>query len=145
MELKSIDASVYFSGDPASRETLERFQADIQMFATGNTNPDPGSYMKTYTCGEITSKENNWTKTNYSRYCNPEYDALWQQSTTELDPEVRQDLFIQMNDMLIEEAAVIPLVHRADAVGVSNRLTGISLTPWDLGDVEHCRVAASVI
>ena len=66
---------------------------------------------------KLPSKENNWTKTNYSRYCNPEYDALWQQSTTELDPEVRQDLFIQMNDMLIEEAAVIPLVHRADAVG----------------------------
>ncbi len=133
VELKSIDASVYFSGDPASRETLERFQADIQMFTTGNTNPDPGSYMKTYTCGEITQKENNWTKTNYSRYCNPEYDALWQQSTTELDPAVRQDLFIQMNDMLIDEVAVIPLVHRADAVGVSNRLAGINLTPWDLG------------
>lgn len=133
VELKSTDASVYFSGDPASRETLERFQADIQMFTTGNTNPDPGSYMKTYTCDEITQKENNWTKTNYSRYCNPEYDALWQQSTRELDPAVREDLFIQMNDMLIEEAAVIPLVHRADAVGVSNRLTGISLTPWDLG------------
>jgi len=133
VELKSTDASVYFSGDPASRETLERFQADIQMFTTGNTNPDPGSYMKTYTCDEITSKENNWTKTNYSRYCNPEYDALWQQSTTELDPEVRQDLFIQMNDMLIEEAAVIPLVHRADAVGVGSQLTGINLTPWDLG------------
>ena len=133
VELKSTDASVYFSGDPASRETLERFQADIQMFTTGNTNPDPGSYMKTYTCDEITQKENNWTKTNYSRYCNPEYDALWQQSTRELDPAVREDLFIQMNDMLVEEAAVIPLVHRADAVGVSNRLTGISLTPWDLG------------
>jgi peptide/nickel transport system substrate-binding protein len=133
VELKSTDASVYFSGDPASRETLERFQADIQMFTTGNTNPDPGSYMKTYTCDEITQKANDWTKTNYSRYCNPEYDALWQQSTRELDPEVREELFIQMNDMLIEESAVIPLVHRADAVGVGNRLTGISLTPWDLG------------
>jgi peptide/nickel transport system substrate-binding protein len=133
VELKSTDASVYFSGDPASRETLERFQADIQMFTTGNTNPDPGSYMKTYTCDEIAQQANNWSRTNYSRYCNPEYDALWQQSTTELDPEVRQDLFIQMNDMLIEEAAVIPLVHRADAVGVGNRLTGINLTPWDLG------------
>jgi peptide/nickel transport system substrate-binding protein len=133
VELKSTDASVYFSGDPASRETLERFQADIQMFTTGNTNPDPGSYMKTYTCDEITQKENNWTRTNYSRYCNPEFDAIWQQSTTELDPEMRQNLFIQMNDMLIEEAAVIPLVHRADAVGVGNQLTGINLTPWDLG------------
>jgi peptide/nickel transport system substrate-binding protein len=133
VELKSTDASVYFSGDPASRETLERFQADIQMFTTGNTNPDPGSYMKTYTCDEISQKENNWSKTNYSRYCNPEYDVLWQQSTRELDPAVRQELFIQMNDMLIKETAVIPLVHRADAVGVGNRLTGISLTPWDLG------------
>jgi len=133
VELKSIDASVYFSGDPASRETLERFQADIQMFTTGNTNPDPGSYMKTYTCGEISQQDNNWTKTNYSRYCTPEYDALWQQSTAELDPDLRQDLFIQMNDLLIAEAAVIPLVHRADAVGVGNRLTGINLTPWDLG------------
>ncbi|MBD1915435.1 MULTISPECIES: peptide ABC transporter substrate-binding protein [Cyanophyceae] len=132
VELKSIDASVYFSGDPASRETLERFSADLQMFATGNTNPDPGSYMQTYTCDEIAQKANNWSGSNYARYCNPEYDALWQQAAATLDPEERQDLFIQMNDLLIEDAAVMPIVHRADASGVSNRLTGISLTPWDL-------------
>jgi len=50
----------------------------------------------------------------------------------ELDPEVRQDLFIQMNDLLIESAAVLPIVHRADVSGVSNRLVGVNLTPWDL-------------
>ncbi|MBD2234131.1 peptide ABC transporter substrate-binding protein [Phormidium tenue] len=132
VELKSIDASVYFSGDPASRETLERFSADLQMFATGNTNPDPGSYMQTYTCAEMAQKANNWSGSNYARYCNPEYDALWQQAAATLDPEERQDLFIQMNDLLIEDAAVMPIVHRADASGVSNRLTGINLTPWDL-------------
>lgn len=133
VELKTIDASVYFSGDPASPETVERFQADLQMFATGNTNPDPGAYMKTYTCNEITQKANNWSKQNYARYCNPKYDALWEQSTTELNPEARQQLFIQMNDLLIQDAAVIPIIHRADASGVSNRLIGVDLTPWDLG------------
>ncbi|MGB3138781.1 MAG: peptide ABC transporter substrate-binding protein [Nodosilinea sp.] len=133
VELKSIDASVYFSGDPASRETLERFSADLQMFTTGNTNPDPGSYMQTYTCGEIAQKANNWSKSNYARYCNPEFDALWQQAATTLDPDERADLFIQMNDLLISDMAVMPVVHRADASGVSNRLEGISLTPWDLG------------
>ncbi len=132
VELKSIDASVYFSSDPANRETLDRFSADLQMFATGNTNPDPGAYMKTYTCDEIPQKANNWSKGNYARYCNPEYDALWEQSALELDPEVRQDLFIQMNDLLINEAAVMPIVHRADVSGVSSRLIGIDLTPWDL-------------
>ena len=132
VELKNIDASVFFSGDPASSQTLERFQADLQLFATGNTNPDPGSYMKTYTCGEIAQQANNWSKKNYARYCNPAYDALWQQSTGALDPAVRQNLFIQMNDLLINEAAVLPLVHRADASGVSQRLVGVELTPWDL-------------
>lgn len=130
--LKTIDPSVYFSGDPANRETVERFQADLQMFATGNTNPDPGSYMKTYTCDQVAQKSNNWSKQNYSRYCNPAYDALWQQSTQELDPKRRQDLFIQMNDLLVQDGAVFPLVHRADAAGVSNRLAGVNLTPWDL-------------
>jgi peptide/nickel transport system substrate-binding protein len=132
VELKGIDASVYFSGDPASRETLDRFGADLQMFATGNTNPDPGAYMQTYICDEIAQQANNWSKSNYARHCNPEYDALWQQVATELDPETRQDLFIQMNDLLIETAAVMPIVHRADVSGVSDRLTGINLTPWDL-------------
>lgn len=132
VQIKSIDASVYFSGDPASRDTLERFEADLQMFATGNTNPDPGAYLKTYTCDEIAQKANNWSKGNYARYCNPAYDALWQQAATELDPQARQDIFIQMNDLLINEAAVFPIVHRADVSGVSNRLEGVSLTPWDL-------------
>ncbi|MBD0266787.1 MAG: peptide ABC transporter substrate-binding protein [Cyanobacteria bacterium Co-bin8] len=132
VELKSIDASVYFSGDPANSETVERFQADLQMLATGNTNPDPGAYMKTYTCDEITQKANSWSKQNYARYCNPAYDALWDQSNRELNPERRQQIFIQMNDLLVNEAVVLPVVHRADAAGVSNQLVGIDLTPWDL-------------
>jgi peptide/nickel transport system substrate-binding protein len=132
VELKSIDPSVYFSGDPANSETLERFQADLQMYTTGNTNPDPGTYLKTYTCDEIPQKSNNWIGDNPSRYCNPEYDQLWQQSNTELDPEKRTQLMIEMNDLLVENGIVIPLIHRAEVAGVSNRITGVELTPWDL-------------
>lgn len=132
VELKSVDPSVFFSGDPANTDTAEHFYADFQMFTTGNTNPDPGGYFKNYTCDEIPQKSNNWTGDNASRYCNPQYDALWQQSTTELDPKKRQEIFIKMNDLLVTDAIVIPLVHRADVIGVSNRITGVELTPWDL-------------
>ncbi|MDJ0703122.1 MAG: peptide ABC transporter substrate-binding protein [Leptolyngbyaceae cyanobacterium MO_188.B28] len=132
VELKSIDATIYFSSDPASTETVEHFYADLQMFTTGNSNPDPGSYMKNYTCDEITQKANNWSKENYSRYCNPDYDDLWRQSTIELDPQKRRQLFIQMNDLLVKDAIVLPLVHRADADAVSNQLVGVDPTPWDL-------------
>lgn len=131
VELKSIDASIFFSSDPASNDTTEHFYADVQMFTRTITNPDPLSYMETYTCAEIPQKANNWSGKNTGRHCNPEYDRLWQQSKTELDPEKRKQIFIKMNDLVINNASVIPLIHRADVVGVSNNLLGVDLTPWD--------------
>ncbi len=131
VELKSIDPSVFFASDPANDDTVEKFYADMQMFTTGNTNPDPGIYLQTYTCDSIPQKSNNWSGDNYARYCNPEYDKLWQQFSTELEPQKRQALAIQMNDMLIKDVVIIPLVHRADVVAISNQLQGFQLTPWD--------------
>ncbi|AGF51468.1 extracellular solute-binding protein [Synechocystis sp. PCC 6803] len=131
VELKSIDPSVFFSGDPANPDTLERFQGDLSMFTTGNTNPDPSKYMQTFTCGAIPTAENQWSGDNYGRYCSAEYDQLWQKAVAELDPEKRQQLFIQMNDLLVDDYILVPVVHRASVVGVGDRLDGVALTPWD--------------
>jgi len=131
VELKSIDPSVFFSGDPANPDTLERFNADLQMFTTGNTNPDPTKYLQTFTCREIPSQANNWSGDNYSRFCSKDYDALWQESVTTLDLQKRRQLFIQMNDLLVNDFVLLPLVHRADVVAVGNTLQGVNLTPWD--------------
>ncbi len=131
VELKSIDASVFFSSDPSNTDTVERFYADVQMFTTGNLNPDPTPYFKTYKCDNIPQKSNNWSGDNYSRYCNQEYDELWDQVITELDPEIRAKIFKQLNDLLVQEAVIIPLIDRAEVVGVSNNLQGVNITPWD--------------
>ncbi len=131
VELKSIDPSIFFSGDPSNTDTVEHFTADLQMFTTGNTNPDPTKYMKTFTCGATPQKSNNWSGDNYGRYCNPQYDRLWQQATQALDPKKREQLFIQMNDLLVKNFVVIPLIHRADVVGMNRSLAGVQLTPWD--------------
>ena len=131
VELKSIDASVFFSSDPSNNDTVEHFYADVQMFTTGNINPDPAPYFKTYKCDNIPQKSNNWAGDNYSRYCNPEYDKLWEQAISELDPQARVDIFRQLNDLLVQQGVVIPLIHRAEVVGVSNALQGVEITPWD--------------
>lgn len=131
VELKSVDPGIYFSSDPSNNDTVEHFYADLQMYTSGNNNPDPGSYMKYFTCAEIPQKANNWSGDNNGRYCDREYDALWQQSTKELDVKKRQELFIQMNDMLVNNTIIIPLVHRADVAAFSNNLSGYELTPWD--------------
>ena len=131
VELKNIDSSIYFSSDPSSNETVEHFYADLQMYFTGNTSPDPTAYMNFMTCDQIPQKSNNWSGDNHSRYCNSEYDRLWQEASQELNPEKRQQLFVQMNDILVEDVAIIPLVHRADVMAFSNSLTGYEPTVWD--------------
>ncbi|NJL00757.1 MAG: peptide ABC transporter substrate-binding protein [Spirulinaceae cyanobacterium SM2_1_0] len=144
VELKSIDAGIFFSGDPANTDTINHFYADMQEYNTGNDSPDPGPYMKWWTCDQIAQMENDWQLENNARYCNPEYDALWEASATELDPETRNDLFKQMDEFLMEDVAVMPIVDRANTNGVSNRLEGVEPSPWDANtwDIKNWRRAA---
>jgi peptide/nickel transport system substrate-binding protein len=131
VRLTFFDSSVFFDTDPNNVNNRHHFYADMQMYATGNRSPDPDAYMKSWTCAEIAQKANNWTGLNKERWCNPAYDALYIQSTQETDPEKRRQLFVQMNDMLVNDQVVIPLVRQADISGVSNTLEGVTLTPWD--------------
>ena len=131
VQVKIIPASVFFSNTPSNTDTRFHFYADLEEFQTGNRSPDPGAYMKSWTCDEITQKSNDWTRANIERWCSPGYDVLYDQSTIELDPEKRQQLFIEMNNLMIEDVVIIPLVHRADVSGVSQTIQNIELTPWD--------------
>lgn len=132
IEIKTIDASVYFGPVEDSTNTRRHFYADLEMFAFNNKVPDPQSYLAAWTCAEAAQKANNWSGTNWSRYCNPEFDALWEKAARELDPQKRRALVIAMNDLLIDDVAVIPLVERPAVEGVSNSIEGVVLTPWDV-------------
>ena len=129
VELESVEAGVYF-GDPTNPESVYRFQSDLQLFAFDSETPEPDSYMELYSCDQIAQAENQWSKENSSRYCNPEYDALLSQLKQETDQDRRRELFIQMNDLLIEDVALIPLVRRSDAYAIADSLTNLEFTPW---------------
>jgi peptide/nickel transport system substrate-binding protein len=132
VELKIIDASIFFGPVRDNTNTRRHFYADLEEFTFNNKSPDPGVYMRAWTCGAIAQKANNWSASNWARYCNPDYDKLYQQSTTELDAQKRRSLIVQMNDLLINDFAVIPIVERSSAFGISNDLAGIEPTPWDV-------------
>ncbi len=131
VKLKIIDSSVFFSNDPTNTGTRSHFYADMEQYTTGNLVPDPAAYMKIWTCAEVSQQANKWAGRNYERWCSPAYDALYAQAAREMDPERRKQLFIQMNDMLIEDIVMIPIGHRAEVFGASTTLQGINLTPWD--------------
>lgn len=131
VEIERIRVDDFFSGDPEQTKSLNHFFADMQIYSTGNESPDPITYMGWWTCEKIATQANLWQEPNNARYCNPEYDALWQAASQELDPERRAELFQAMDELLIADAAVIPLVHRAIANAVSHDFAGMKPTPWD--------------
>ncbi|WP_159585606.1 peptide ABC transporter substrate-binding protein [Chelativorans xinjiangense] len=130
VELKSITASVFFSSDEANPDTYTKFYCDIQMYTTTQTQPDPGVFMNQFLSWEVATKANKWQGRNITRWTNPEYDKLYREAEAELDPVKRAALFIRMNEMVIEEVAVIPVVSRPRVAALSNKLHA-PLSGWD--------------
>jgi peptide/nickel transport system substrate-binding protein len=133
IEPRIVDASIFFGPVSDSTNTIRHFYADLQMYAANNDNPEPDDYLRRWLCGEAAQQANQWSAPNRARYCNPAYDALYQRLRATLDPQQRRDLLIAMNDLLIEDVALIPLVERPIAFGLSNHIAlGRDPTPWDL-------------
>jgi peptide/nickel transport system substrate-binding protein len=131
VQIVPIDATNFFNRNPANENSNFHFYADMQQLFTGNTSPNPDAYMQQWTCTSIPQQSNNWAGFNRERWCNDIYDQLYQAAIAETDLEQRRQLFIQMNDLIIENVVTIPLVHRAQLAGVGHDLVGVDLTPWD--------------
>jgi peptide/nickel transport system substrate-binding protein len=131
VEIKAITPSVYFSSDPANPDTYLHFYTDIQMYTTTMTQSDPQRFMDQFTSWEVASKENKWSGRNPTRWRNEEYDRLWKAAEAEMDPVKRASLFIKMNDLVIQNVVVIPVVWRPRVAGISHRLRDAAQSGWD--------------
>jgi len=131
IELKSVTASVYFSSDVANPDTARKFYADLQMYTVGSPSvPDPERFMQQFVSWEIASKDNKWQGSNPTRWRNEDYDKIFLAAQSELDPVKRAALFIKMNDMVVDDVVVIPVVNRRWVAAMSNKLKA-TLSGWD--------------
>ena len=131
LELKSVTANVFFASDPANPDTYSHFYADLQMYTTTMTQPDPQRFMDQFTSWEVSGKDHKFALTNKTRWRNEEYDRLWKAAESEMDPVKRAALFVKMNDLVIQNVVVIPVVLRPGVSGVSNRMRDVVQSGWD--------------
>jgi peptide/nickel transport system substrate-binding protein len=131
MELKSVVASVFFSSDAANPDTYAHFYTDIQMYTTTMTQPDPQRFMDQFTTWEVAAKANKWQGRNITRWRNEDYDKAWKAAESEMDPVKRATHFVRMNDLVIQNTVVIPVLWRMVVSAISNRLKGTDVSGWD--------------
>jgi peptide/nickel transport system substrate-binding protein len=131
IEIKSVVASVFFSSDAANPDIYAKFYTDIQMYTTTMNSPDAEEFMRQFTAEEAATKDNKWQGRNITRWRNEEYDKLYKSAEAELDPVKRAALFIRMNDMVISNGVVIPVLWRMVISGVSHKLKNTDISGWD--------------
>ncbi len=129
--LRNIDASVFFGSDPGSPDTYQKFYADVEMYASNFNGTDPQSYLANWLCSVIPHPDTQWQGANMPRYCNPKYDALHKELATTAKISERARIARELNDMLMQDIVMIPLVHRGRLSAHANSLGGIKLNVWD--------------
>ncbi|MBL3702679.1 peptide ABC transporter substrate-binding protein [Sulfitobacter sp. BDSS02] len=130
-ELRNVNSSVFFGGDPGSPDTFQKFYADVEMYANTFNGTDPQSYLGNALCDKAPTPASQWQGENISRFCSEEYDALHKELSQTAGTEARAEIAKKLNDIVIEQGGMIPLVHRGRLSAHANTLGGVVLNVWD--------------
>lgn len=129
--MSDVDAGVFFDGTGASPQSYVPFLYDIEMY-TYVPLPDPQAHFVGYTLAEMTDSTNNFAGANIPRYFNADFEAKYAElaQTGDLDERIR--LSIELNDIMIADGVVIPLVYRGSVSAFKNDIQGVgTLNGWD--------------
>ncbi|MCB1397153.1 MAG: peptide ABC transporter substrate-binding protein, partial [Rhodobacteraceae bacterium] len=58
--LRNVNASVFFGGDPGSPDTFQKFYADVEMYANNFTGTDPENYLGAWRCDHEPRPATQW-------------------------------------------------------------------------------------
>lgn len=113
-------------------------KGDYDMFVWGWTPyVDPDPMLSYFTCDQVSSDPED--PTNYyndASLCDPEYDKLYKQQKTELDPDKRMDIVHEMLTRFYSHAGYLPLYYQGDLQAYrKDRFTGWQKQPADIGPV----------
>ena len=132
--MSNQDASLFFDGTSASDFSIWKFFTDIQMYTNGSVLPDAAGYMHGYHTDEVTTAALGWpANNNIVRFSDPTYDEIADQALTlaPTDP-MYTDLVKQMQEIVVNQGAIIPLIHRGNVSGIANSIAGFGEpNGWD--------------
>ena len=76
----------------------------------------------------------NWSPQgpNYTHYSNPQFDILYEKSQSELNDSIRYDYYQQMDQLLIDNAPVVPLYYDQVVRLVQNNISGLTSNSMNL-------------
>ncbi len=126
LEIPQVDSTVFFDSTAGNEQSLYKMYFDIGLWSSGPNTKIPVTWMSNWYAGpdgsNISQQENNWQGYNVQRWQNDEYDEAFEALRVAATEDEAQQLLWEMNDLTINDYAVIPLVLRPFYTAISNRL-----------------------
>lgn len=74
---------------------------------------------------------------NHTGYSNPAVDRLLAAAAVETDPAKRRQLYLEAQQLILDDAVVIPINHSIDYTLVKPYVKGLSITPMGILDLDR--------
>jgi len=100
--------------------------------------PDPENYLSLFY-----SKFKAPNGPNYTHFNSPIYDSLYLLSLNTLEAESRKELYEQMDQMIMDEAPVVPLFYDVSFRLYQKNITGLKNNPINLLDLRRTKKLAN--
>lgn len=138
LEIAAIEASAYF--DASNVDSFQHLYYDFGIERNAAQIYPLLWYLRYLSADplkDIAQQENGWAGRNIQRYQNAEFNELFQQASSETDPEKYIPIFHEMQRHVVENVADIGLVTSNNVSAASSDLTGYSpsqfaVEVWDI-------------
>ncbi len=108
----------------------EKGELDFWRFGWIADYPDPSNFLYLFHGKNIV--EGMESSINYFRYSNPEFDAVYEAALKEIDSEKRMKLYAQADQILMNDAVIMPLYFNIDI-----RLIDPTIKDFDINEMEY--------
>jgi peptide/nickel transport system substrate-binding protein len=131
-ELMNLGINVEISVSPPAAIKEMKAQAKLPFFRASwiADYPDAENYLSLFY-----SKNFCPAGPNYTRYSNPDYDLLYDQSLGMINDSLRYETYQKMDQMIMDEAAVVILFYDEVLRFVRNDISGLGSNPINLLDL----------
>ena len=132
--------------DTDSREinTLrEDGKIDFWRFGWIADYPDPSNFIAQFHSKYII--EGQEKSYNYARYSNPEFDSYLDKAMYETNEEKRMDFYLKAEQILIDDAVIIPLYYASEIRLISPQLKNFPINEIEFRDFSVCYFTPKVV
>ena len=128
-ELGNIGIKVQVDVSPSAslRDLMSKSEVNFFRGSWIADYPDGENYLSVFY-----SKNRVPYGPNYMGYFNKEFDRLFEQSYYEIDQDKRFALYQEMDNMIMEHAAVVPILYDQSVVMLQNNISGYPINPLSL-------------